>query len=104
MAKFRKKPVVIDAMQYDGSVVSAHAICKWVGLGLARFGPAKRNLDSPKWDGSLLEIKTLESRDGYHEVSPRDWVIRGVKGEFYPCKPDIFEATYEPEEQPPCRP
>ena len=96
MSKFRKKPVVIEAVQYDGSRDSAHLICKWAGLDVARFGPAMRDHRQPsEWIGSLLEIKTLESRDGYHEVSPGDWVICGVKGEFYPCKPDIFAATYD---------
>ena len=51
-------------------------------------------VDATTYDGKLLNwrIGTLE---GPHEVTPGDWIIRGVKGEFYPCKPDIFEMTYE---------
>lgn len=78
MPKFRKKPVVIDAVQYTG--VNFDELEKFVG-GDAEF----RN-------GELV-IATLE---GPLHASPNDWIIRGVKGEFYPCKPDIFEATYEP--------
>jgi hypothetical protein len=50
----------------------------------------------PAPDAPLLEIRTLE---GLMTAFPTDWIVRGVKGEFYPCKPDIFAATYEPVEQ-----
>lgn len=78
MAKFRKKPVVIEAIQFVG--INFDELEKFVG-GDAEF----RN-------GELV-IATLE---GAMHASPKDWIIRGVKGEFYPCKPDIFEATYDP--------
>lgn len=71
MAKFRKKPVVIEATQ-------------WFKDG-----------DHPMVfinDDGTHEIWTLE---GNHQVTPGDWIITGVKGEHYPCKPDIFEMTYE---------
>lgn len=79
-AKFRKKPVEIEAMQYDGSYESGKAILDWA--------------DETVYRSSLLSlsIKTLE---GVMIVSPDDWVIKGLQGEFYPCKPDIFEASYE---------
>lgn len=77
MPKFVKKPVEIEAVQYTGS--NFNDIEKFVG-GDAEF----RN-------GELI-VATLE---GPLRVSPNDWIIRGVKGEFYPCKPDIFEATYD---------
>lgn len=80
MAKFRKKPVVIDAVQFTGNFDEAEA---FVG-GDAEF----RN-------GELI-IATLE---GPLHASPGDWIIKGIKGEFYPCKPDVFEKTYEPVEQ-----
>jgi len=81
--KFRKKPVVIDAMQYDGS--NHMALTLWAG----EFGV------SVDWDisGAQINIHTLE---GTMLADKGDWIIRGVKGEFYPCKPDIFAATYEP--------
>lgn len=79
--KYRKKPVVIDAIQYTGD--NADDIERFVGRKLdawrdgARFG---------------LLIPTLESP---HEASVGDYILRGVQGEYYPCKPDIFTATYE---------
>lgn len=85
-AKFRKKPVIIEAMQFDGTHDSALAIRSWVGAGgglMSAGGLA---------NGSL-RISTLE---GEMTVSDGNWVIRGVKGEFYSCQDDIFRMTYEP--------
>lgn len=81
--KFRKKPVVIEAVQFHGSKESANAIWKWMGRATVNH------------DGGDLLIETLE---GVMRANPSDWIIKGVKGEFYPCKPDIFAATYEPAE------
>ena len=80
MAKFRKKPVVIEARQWTGA--NAPELLDWI----------KPNA---RQEGASLIIPTLE---GDHEAGLGDWIIRGVKGEFYPCKPDIFAATYEPAE------
>lgn len=83
---WRKKPVVIEAIQYKGAGNFAdHRLPEWMWDAL-KSGVAFNR-------GGELVIKTLE---GDHIVSPDDWVIRGVMGELYPCKPDIFEATYEP--------
>ncbi len=83
--KFRKKPLVIDGKQYDGS--NAHDLLQWAfELGLEK--PQKTFL---VYDDLFL-IKTLE---GAFRVDPGDWIIRGIEGEYYSCKPDIFEATYE---------
>jgi hypothetical protein len=82
MPNFRKKPVVIEAWQFDGSWASASPIIQMA--------------DSMSWtdsNGGQIEIDTLE---GAMTASAGDWIIKGVKGEFYPCKPDIFTATYEP--------
>lgn len=81
--KFRKKPVIIDAVLWDGSA-EALAALSVIGLHRDDF-----YLNRP------FEITTLE---GDMLCSLGDWVIKGVKGEFYPCKPDIFEMTYEPAE------
>lgn len=88
MAKFRKKPVVIEAMQYTEA--SRGSIIRWVGRALTW-----RAIDD---DGVEYELENLRIRtlEGDLLVSKGDWIICGVKGEFYPCKPDIFEATYEP--------
>jgi hypothetical protein len=72
MAKFRKKPVVIEATQ-------------WFKDG-----------DHPEVrPGKHTGVPMIETLEGVHLVTPGDWIITGVKGEHYPCKPDIFEATYE---------
>jgi hypothetical protein len=83
--KFRKKPVVIDAVQWDG--VDTASIRQFV----SDDSKVITNELSPS-DTTLL-IRTLE---GDMIASEGDWIIKGVKGEFYPCKPDIFAATYEP--------
>ena len=92
--RFRKKPVVIEAVQWTGE--NLREVLSFTG----------RHPRWPKWFSSfeqyeahvrahcgVFEIITLE---GTMEALPGDWIIRGVKGEYYPCKPDIFEATYEP--------
>lgn len=84
---YRKKPVVIEAMQWDGTAAGATPIINWV---LANRGTA-RYVDYFT-DIPHLEIDTLE---GIMSGGPGWWVIRGVAGEFYPCKPDIFNATYD---------
>lgn len=85
--KFRKKPVVIEARQFfnDGS---SYELLEWVNTNQHANGK-----ELAQWHNNKLIVPTLE---GDHTASPGDWIIQGVKGEFYPCKPDIFEATYEP--------
>jgi hypothetical protein len=82
---YRKKPVVIEARQWDGSEESARSIKAWADShGSQPLGGWSKDV--------VLLIRTLE---GQMRAVPGDWIIRGVKGEFYPCKPDVFEATYE---------
>lgn len=90
--KYRKKPVEIEAMQWDGAADSATPIIDWA-LGqdqTIRFWC--ESADSCKKKSHVLQIDTLE---GTMSAMPGDYIIRGVQGEFYPCKPDIFHATYE---------
>ena len=83
--KYRKKPVVIDAVQYTGTDESYAEVCEFcTGILLDPIGNQKFHMD------------TLE---GGHDATPGDFIIKGVKGEFYPCKPDIFEKTYEKVEE-----
>jgi hypothetical protein len=84
---FRKKPVVIEAVQFDGTPGGALEVFELFDIPGGKFLPG-HNLAI----GTLL-IPTLE---GDHTASAQDFIIKGVKGEFYPCKPDIFEQTYEP--------
>jgi hypothetical protein len=87
MPYFTKKPVTVEARQFDGTWVSATGILDWMQACVSD----RISIYRPQSD-SLL-IPTLE---GDHLASPGDWIIKGVKGEFYPCKPDIFDQTYEP--------
>lgn len=81
MAKFRKKPVVIDAIQWVGT--NTQEVYDFCNSG---------SRDCHVMGDKLL-ISTLE---GVMTASNGDWIIRGVNGEHYPCKPDIFSATYQP--------
>jgi hypothetical protein len=76
------------AMRFDGTKESANQVLAWIG---GNGGEAERVHGARPERGII--IRTLE---GGMTASPGDWIIRGVQGEFYPCKPDIFEATYEP--------
>lgn len=92
MAKYRKKPVVIDAVLYSGyngnSFVFDEAP-EWFTNSIGDYSLVFDNSDEQ------LKVNTLE---GEMIVSPGDYIIRGVKGEIYPCKPDIFEMTYDAED------
>lgn len=93
--RWRKKPVVIEAVQWDGTAEGATPIINWIleNDGTATYyGPGE--FDNGETQASYIKITTLE---GQMLVCKSDWVIRGVKGEFYPCKPGIFERIYEPE-------
>lgn len=87
MARYRKKPVVIEAIRWDGNLATVQPLL----IGSA-CEAVSQDLGSP-----ALFITTLE---GEMRADVGDWIIRGVKGELYPCKPDIFAATYESEETP----
>ena len=82
MQKFVKKPVVIEAIQYDGANITE--IETFVG------GKLPTVMNSNK--DTQLVVSTLE---GDMKISKKDYVIKGVNGEFYPCKPDVFEKTYD---------
>ena len=92
---FRKKPVIVEAAQWDGTAAGATPIIDWI---LGNGGTATWRCDQPGNTGCdphgvhTIAIQTLE---GVMHASPGDWIIRGIHGEFYPCKPDIFTATYE---------
>lgn len=85
MPKFRKKPVVIEAREWDGSVDAAYDILNWCA-GKCFYSGAHPD---------VLAIETLEGR---MIANIGDFVLQGVAGEFYPCKAAIFAATYEPVE------
>ena len=104
---YRKKPVAVEAMQLIGDPPEIMEVCDWIVdngypwlLGNANepstLVPEGGTVDDPgiyiEPATGLLVIRTLE---GDMRASLKDYIIKGVKGEMYPCKPDIFEATYE---------
>jgi hypothetical protein len=89
MAQYKKKPVVIEAVQYNGTR-------DW---GEAPDWLIKATQKDPSQPGSLNVHErhaTIYTLEGIHTANPGDYIIRGVNGELYPCKPDIFEKTYDP--------
>ena len=100
--KFRKKPVVIDAVCFTREMAEgSEPLPEGVRMSRRSLGPDGK---FPEYcnDGKYLKNfeqchrHIIETLEGNMEVQIGDWVITGVKGERYPCKPDIFEATYEP--------
>lgn len=94
MAKFRKKPVVIEAVQWEGRWPDSPP--DWLAEA-GRQGKAYSDQRSEDERDPPFAI-FIETLEGTHRGDPGDWIIRGVKGELYPCKPDIFAATYDPVE------
>ena len=89
MTKYRKKPVIIEAIQWNGN--NLKEIIDFTG-----FHPSAEKWDWERYERVVqaqgLKIFTLE---GNMMADIGDWIIKGVRGEFYPCKPDIFNETYE---------
>ena len=87
--RFRKRPVVIEAIQYRPDIPNCGDVARFTGL----IPPdGDRGCDPEPHDQEPWLIDTLE---GVMRADAGDWIIKGVQGEFYPCKPDIFAATYE---------
>jgi len=87
MTKYRKRPVEVEAVQWFRNGDDTEVFPEAVTVDYGHCGHCGHTMDDHGW------IDTLE---GGHIVCPGDWVITGVKGERYPCKPDIFAETYEP--------
>ena len=88
--RYRKKPVVIEAVRFDGSAESADRIIGWAGAE-----PVANETSNISYN-SIAETLLIPTLEGDHRADSGDWIIKGIQGEIYPCKPDIFEATYEP--------
>ena len=95
--RYRKKPVVIEAVQWDGTSGGANTVIDWIegNEGCARYRCAPDGCTGTE-EGHYVAIETLE---GTMSADAGDFIIRGVQGEFYPCKPEIFEKTYEAVDQ-----
>lgn len=90
MSLYRKKPVEIEARQLPGSDAEPDRSHYMEALGIAEWCGGAIQEDAV--DGLCLFIAT---REGEMKARPGDWIIKGVKGEFYPCDPEIFAATYD---------
>ena len=107
MANYRKKPVVVAASQWfkngDHPEDATETFTDDDGKPFQGEGHVVRYYRRPECDGqnvcrceSIMHLHGwIDTPEGGHTVCPGDWIIKGVKGEFYPCKPDIFEETYE---------
>lgn len=106
-SRFRKKPVTIEAVQFrhDLTGPEAHSIYQWIERNTAGSFNVNELWTDPEnftWPESGVSIDARDGRmviatlEGGHWVDLDDWIIRGVNGEFYPCKPDVFAKTYEP--------
>lgn len=99
--KFRKKPVIIDALQLEYSHAGIKRVLEFMGQTVR----TKTAIESDKFHeycqivrNEGMTIHTLEDgkdKRAKHVAEFGDWIIKGIRGEFYPCKPDIFEKTYE---------
>lgn len=105
--KYRKKPIVIEATQWfkNGDHPDDYKDAEPVEIAEKWEGHVVRYFRRPDLSGEttcrhcgvrMHEHGWIDTPEGGHIVCPNDWIITGVKGERYPCKPDIFEATYEP--------
>lgn len=93
--KFRKKPVVVEAVQFVYSDSGIRELQEFCGTHLVAYGK-DRSLLAVGWAHiGTLEDGNQSSGQVKHIATEGDWIIKGVHGEFYPCKPDIFNATYE---------
>ena len=86
MPKYRKKPIVIEATRWFKKGDHSEVFC---------LPSEASRLVCKHCSGMMRNHGWVDTLEGGHIVCPGDWIITGVKGEFYPCKPDIFEATYE---------
>ena len=107
--RYRKKPVEIEAVQFDGTEYSTAYILGWMegaGAGTATYvgrgheHRLRRETERDPGNGNFYEDRAREflvipTLEGDMRADVNDWIIKGVKGEFYPCKPDIFAATYD---------
>ncbi len=108
MSKYRKKPVVVEATQWhqNGDHPHDHSISVDENVSYLLEGKVVRRYRTPDLDGqdrcnhcdwTMVSHGWIDTLEGGHIVCPGDWIITGIQGGHYPCKPDIFEATYEPE-------
>lgn len=98
--RYTKKPVTIEAVQFDGEPGTATAIIEWISAGRGTATLTCDYLDDdqkcPGAERHHISVRTLE---GDMKASPGWWIIRGLVGEFYPCDPDVFARSYDEAEE-----
>lgn len=87
MGKYRKKPIVVEAVQLRWD--TWNEMCNHIDAGKLEDGSP-----SGRMDGEAIGLD-IPTKEGLVQANEYDWVIKGVQGELYPCKPDIFELTYD---------
>lgn len=87
-ARYRKRPVEVEAIQFTGTGESCTAVTAFFGSPYA---------GTHRWKSTTYDGGWIITLEGEMEFNPGDWIIKGTKGEFYPCKPDIFAEIYDPE-------
>lgn len=93
---FRKKPVEIQSMQWDGTAEGATPIIDWIlGQGGSATYHCAHDIGGRCPGTASMHTIGIRTLEGTMQARQDDWIIRGVQGEFYPCKPDIFAQTYE---------
>lgn len=102
MTKYRKKPVEVEARQFV-TMQDATVIINWIlrNGGTARFREAQPFIPGPQGQPAEPDHIAIDTLEGTMYATLGYYIIRGVRGEFYPCQPDIFEQTYDPIEQTP---
>ena len=97
--QYRKKPVVIEAMHFEGDNAHLHSVYQWIEENTQGSFDVNDPSGEVPASGVSIDAATgfmvIATLEGIMQVKVGDYIIRGVQGEFYPCKPDIFEATYE---------
>jgi hypothetical protein len=91
MKSYRKKPVVITAEQF----LMTPEDKKNYEYGKSRFGEGNWLIYNVMLNGTTHYFLMIETLEGSMKCSEKDWIIQGIKNEYYPCKPDIFKSTYE---------
>lgn len=96
MPKYRKKPVEVEARQWNGTAEAASHIIDWaLQNGVTIVYTCSDPDRCSRFDGDTPHYLRIPTLEGDMVANLNDYIIRGVQGEFYPCKPDIFEATYD---------
>jgi len=94
MSKYRKKPVTVEAIKFEYTEEGIKHLREFAGENVGQITKARH--PSAMAEAHIITLEDGNNKTVKHVATEGDWIIKGVKGEFYPCKPDIFDLTYEP--------